>query len=182
MGIRLYPSTRERVRIVLACDESVAAANTDTAIAAYLRSGDAVAEGLVIPADACHITIAPLAPDDALTITQRAGDLSPTAREAAQSAGKADAGDVPLEVVTELASWRVRQQLWTVALSLKSCDALPGVRPAREGGREVFPIDDLLRLPIDARAEIAAYVDRISALSPEGKASSGSPSGAGTSG
>ncbi len=181
MGIRLYPSTRDRVRVVLACDETVSEANAEDALAHYLRTGDASA--VIVPPGAVHAVLAPLAPDDGLIITQHAGDLSHEAREAGKAAMASGAGgDLGVAVSSELAHWRVRQQLWTVALSLKECDALPGVRPMREGCREVFPVADLMRLPIEARAELAEHVERISRLSPEGKASSGSPSGAATSG
>lgn len=193
MAIKLYPDARERVTVYLRADEALAGANPPDVLEHYERTGDASA--LVVPQDAARFVIHPLnasalsqagrdagdLPFDALQVSRRV-----EARLKAEPGDDIDAARARLMVEEGLTAahwgplqaWSEARALALCSLALVECDAWPEVRPASVRGVERFPAALLDRLPMDARMELAAHVERISALGAEGKASPSSRSGA----
>jgi hypothetical protein len=186
MALKLCASADERREIVLACDESIQAVNTQEQIEA-LRAGEA-SDSLVIPDDATRVVIRPLntpswqavlsaAPAPAGVLPPSAftedGGLSQGEAKDAQSAIEAHILSLPAEeqpaALAQLGHWNTQFNLAICELGLESVDALGDTVPYTQGGLRRFPRAAIERLPLEAIGEIAEAIARISQM---GKADS----------
>lgn len=189
MAIKLHPDARERIVVYLRADEAIAAANGPDVLD-RLAAGDAT--GLVVPADAAKFTVHPLTASALAQAQRDAGDLPYEAVQAAkavEAAVKAHLAEHPGDAVEDararamaeqgvgveqwgaIQAWSEARALALCSLGLVECDAFPGVELVRVGGHLRFPAALLERLPMDARMELAGYVERVTGIGDEGKAS-----------
>lgn len=191
MAVRWYPSSRDRVEIVCTTDPDLAAANPPDALERYAEDGDL--SQLVIPAGVSRFWIAPLdgpteaqAKRDATALVLRltkdatailnAKRAQKAAAAGVQDVDSVDVGDDDLsdDEKARLISARVWNDWHALALcqySVKAIGDHPDVAPAVHMGLERYPDSLLRRLEAETIREIAGHVQRISRLSPEGKAS-----------
>ena len=199
MALKLHPSADDRIVVYLPSDESLADNNDDAALVDYLKTGDDSA--LVIPDDATRVTIAPLTPSAARYAVREAGGLSKAALDASRALTDALAtareantaedgtvdeaaarrlamGDLDSDAMAETEAFNDRYAVLMCELGVTIISDWPDIKTAKRGAHRRYPAATVERLPLETRAEIAAHVGRVSALGVEGKARSGSPSGA----
>ena len=193
MGIRLYPDSRERVTLVLTEDGAIAEANTAEALADYAKTGDLTRS--TVPDDAVRFVVRPLTASGRAWSYRQAGEYP--AREMAvaqlaqskaaalkaegipdEEAGKRAVEDTGLsdDDVATIADYEQRLALWQCCAALEVFGTLPD-KPTTVGGVRRFPPEVVERLPMPARMELHGHILRVSSVSDEGKACSGSGSG-----
>ncbi|MAG26234.1 hypothetical protein CMI47_11815 [Candidatus Pacearchaeota archaeon] len=178
MALKLCASADERREIVLACDESIQAVNTQEQIEA-LRAGEAP-DSLVIPDDATRVVIRPLN-----TLGWQAAHLTaPVPPGLMPPATIRDDGEAPeekgpegmfshlaelpederIEAARLFTQWQARHSVAICELGLESLSLLPDVRPCTQDGLRRFPREEVLRLPLQAIVEIAEAIARLSTV------------------
>ena len=186
MAIKLYPDSREVVEIVLTADEALQAVNTQEALDAYRKSGDLAS--LSVPADASRVRIRPMtaSADSAAArdagerpfgvwalwsmVTQRVKDAPEGADPIEVQAQAMDEVGYTDEHSLALESYHLRQSLALCSYGVESISFWPDAKPTEVAGLRKYPRDLLDRLPTPVLYEISAHIQRISSLSPEGKA------------
>ena len=166
--IKFYPDSTERVRLVLACDESIAGANTEAVLEAYAKDGDT--DALTIPDDATWIEVSPLTASAKARVQRQAG-TPPSINGDASGA----------------VEWHLELIIAHCELGLVSISGFDEA-PATVRGLRTYPRDTLQRLDIEVLTEIATHVQRCSVVGlgkgapsrlPSGSAMTGPVNGAG---
>jgi len=219
MALVVKTSTLQTVTLPLACDPSVVAANPrpeDSAarwpLALYLQTGDPrhPAGPLVVPPDACHVTLRPLSKREMLAAHAAAGERpeadavvwADTVEQmaAARDAGKAAAAERVLASLTpeQRAAYKRHDELQVriatelARAGLVKISDLPDLKRGARG----YPVEDLQALDEPAQGsdlgwppgldsfqvlfEVAQHITRISTLGKALGPSSASESGSPT--
>ncbi len=200
MALVFFPSAGTRVEIVCVSDPSIREANPPLceasppcvdgldkikrpcehhALARYERDGDIAV--LVVPLDASRLTIAPLTAPALSAVMESAGALARPARLAQQRREAGDTleqvEDAYPEAAAAVSAWNFRYYHALARFGLRAVSDWPDVVPVLRGKLEAFPEEHLNRLLPATIAEVGQRVERISRLTPEGKAPSASRSG-----